>query len=104
MTRKQLEKLGFKYAGTKLHPNKYFLPHYGLWVMDGKEVIGDIFKRIYENAYNIGVEIGKIEKSDEIKKVLGLTPKEIYYSNKRVTQEQSDVLANSFGDEYLEDN
>lgn len=76
MTIQQLEKMGIVYLNTKLHPNRFFVPSLGNIDIDfrrsTKEVMTEIFSKIYEAGRSHAIEYGKQLKINEIKSILDI--------------------------------
>jgi hypothetical protein len=72
MTKENLEKMGIVYMGSKLYPNKFFVPQVGEVNLYEPYRWEDIFQMIYESGYENGTKYGELKKIEEIKKVLNI--------------------------------
>lgn len=72
MKRKDLESLGFKYAGNKQYPHRYSIPFIGLFDIEPKAKLDDVFSSIFNRGKEVGIKEGKDLKVEEIKQVLGI--------------------------------
>lgn len=70
MTKGDLEKMGVVYVGSKLYPNKFFIPHVGEVNLYKPYRWEEVFQKIYYSGYENGTRYGEARKIDEIKRVL----------------------------------
>lgn len=73
MTIQQIEKLGFPFSGGKLRPRQFYFEclSKSLNIPDYYQ-IDEIHKMILEEGIKRGVEIGRQEKTNEIRNALGM--------------------------------
>lgn len=72
MTKEDLDKLGVVFIGTKLHPNKFFIPLAGEVLLSEPYRMDVIFECIYNSGYNAGLEQGAENKIKEFKRFLNI--------------------------------
>ena len=70
MTKEDLEKMGVVYVGSKLYPNKFFIPQVGEVNLYEPYRWEDVFQKIYDSGYENGTRYGEAKKIGEIKRVL----------------------------------
>lgn len=72
MTKQDLEKIGIIYLGTKLFPNRFYVPVIGEVNLYEPYNLEDIFQKVFDAGYECGTRFGEAKKTSEIKRVLNI--------------------------------
>lgn len=72
MTKKDLEKFGVHYVGSKVYPNRFFVPQIGEINLYEPYSFEYILKEVYDKAYEHGTLYGEAKKAAEVRKVLNI--------------------------------
>lgn len=72
MTTAQLEKMDIYSSGMRLHPRRYIVPCIGECTIPENWTAEDIFTKVYQMAFEEGVEEGKNKKAEEIRNCLNI--------------------------------
>lgn len=72
MTAEQICELGFYQDSPKVHPRRFESSYWGSFTFPESFNLELIVNMIFEEGKNQGIEIGKIDKTNEFRKVLGM--------------------------------
>ena len=72
MTEKQIEKMGFENYSTKIHPYRFYLHNIGWFDFSKYHTQRDIILKVYDIGLDVGKDLGRVEKIEEIKAVLNI--------------------------------
>lgn len=72
MTKKDLEKAGIVHLGSKIYPNRFYVPVLGEMDVSENYNWDDIYQKVYNKCFLDGTRYGEAKKATEIKDALGI--------------------------------